>query len=157
MEQHSKHFTLDSEIILKELITPLGVSIPFNPLDSPHPVVTNTNGLWDTGATGTVISKKLAKELNLKPTGIARVNHANGVSDVNVYHINLYLPNQVMFPFIKVTEGVLPHFDILIGMDIISCGDFSISNFGNKTTFCFRIPSIKKTDFGDEIKHVNKD
>jgi hypothetical protein len=30
-------------------------------------------------------------------------------------------------------------------------GDFSISNYGKKTTFSFRIPSISKIDFTKKI------
>ncbi len=73
-------------------------------------------------------------------------------SIVNVYAINLFLPNQVGFQFIKVTEGVLNGTDLLIGMDIISRGDFAISNFAGKTTFSFRVPSTKRIDFVEESK-----
>jgi hypothetical protein len=62
------------------------------------------------------------------------------------------LPNQVAFPFVKVTEGVLSGFDLLIGMDIITMGDFSITNVGGKTTFSFRVPSVKEIDFVSESK-----
>jgi hypothetical protein len=37
--------------------------------------------------------------------------------------------------------------DMLIGMDIITFGDFSVSNFNNKTVFTFRIHSKEKLDF----------
>jgi hypothetical protein len=38
--------------------------------------------------------------------------------------------------------GNIP-FDILIGMDIITMGDFLIQNYDRKTTFLFRFPSSK--------------
>lgn len=46
-------------------------------------------------------------------------------------------------------------------MDIISRGDFAITNFGGKTTFSFRIPSTEEIDFNDQsrrkpIKAKNK-
>jgi uncharacterized protein YchJ len=39
---------------------------------------------------------------------------------------------------------------MLIGMDVICNGDFVVSNFGEKTTFTFRMPSLMKFDFSKE-------
>lgn len=41
--------------------------------------------------------------------------------------------------------------DILIGMDIITLGDFAITNVGGKTVFSFRTPSTKMIDYVEEI------
>lgn len=154
MDSASKSFTLQSDGTLKVLHTPCGVCSAYDPLSGgTHPKVEQVTGLWDTGATGTVISQKCAKKLGLKPISKAKVFHANGESIVNVYAINLFLPNQVAFQFIKVTEGVLNGTDLLIGMDIISRGDFAVTNFGGKTTFSFRVPSTQKIDFVDEFKN----
>ena len=58
------------------------------------------------------------------------------------------LPNKIGFPHIRVTRGVLsPDVDMLIGMDLITQGDFSITNTGNKTIFSFRCPSMHHVDF----------
>lgn len=121
-----KAFTLKSDKgILRVLQTTCGVCKAFNPLaGGQHPEITPFKGLWDTGATGTVISNKVVEKLGLKPIGKSKVFHANGESIVNVYAINLFLPNQVAFPFVTVTEGVLAGIDLLIGMDVITMGDF---------------------------------
>ena len=37
--------------------------------------------------------------------------------------------------------------DVLIGMDIISLGDFAISNYESKTQFSFRIPSQEHVEY----------
>ena len=147
-----KSFTLRSNGgLLNVLKTNCGVSSPFKPNSGkPHPVVKEYIGIWDTGATSTVITKKIAHELDLKPTGKSRVYHANGEDIVNTYYINLLLLNGVAFSTIKVTEGDLNGADVLIGMDIISRGDFSISNVNNNTVFSFRIPSIHEVDFTKE-------
>ena len=42
--------------------------------------------------------------------------------------------------------------DLLIGMDIISMGDFAVSNHAGKLVFTFRVPSIKTTDYVAEAK-----
>lgn len=52
----SKSFTLQSEGILRVLQTHCGVCPAFDPLSGEtHPKVEQFIGLWDTGATGTVI------------------------------------------------------------------------------------------------------
>jgi len=151
-----KAFTLKSDnVLLRVLKTHCGVCKAFNPLQGgQHPEISQFVGLWDTGASGTVISKAVVDKLELKPIGKSKVFHANGESIVNVYAINLFLPNQVGFQFVKVTEGVLSGFDLLIGMDIITTGDFSITNVGGKTTFSFRVPSVKEVDFVSEEKPI---
>jgi len=52
-----------------------------------------------------------------------------------------------------VTEGILPGGDggdILIGMDIITLGDFVITNLNGKTKVSFRIPSKSATCYVQE-------
>jgi hypothetical protein len=47
--------------------------------------------------------------------------------------------------------------DLLIGMDIILLGDFSISNGGGNTLFSFAIPSFEnRTDHYEKALAVNK-
>jgi len=136
---------------LRDLKTQCGACKAYDPTHpSTHPEVFDFIGLWDTGASGTVISKAVVDKLDLKPIGKSRSFHANGESIVNVYAINLFLPNKVAFPFVKVTEGILNGFDLLIGMDIITMGDFSITNLNGHTTFSFRVPSVTEVDFVNE-------
>lgn len=77
------------------LISECGICSSFNPeIDkTPHPAIIKYTGLWDTGATGTVITKKIVEELGLIPTGFANTFHANGNSIVNTYLINVALPS----------------------------------------------------------------
>lgn len=153
-----KAFTLKSNGgRLRDLRTHCGVCKAFNPLEGKeHPEISQFEALWDTGASGTVISKEVAKKLGLKPIGKSKVFRANGESIVNVYAINLFLPNQVAFQFVKVTEGILSGFDLLIGMDIITLGDFSITNVGGNTTFSFRVPSVVEIDYVTEAEKLKK-
>jgi hypothetical protein len=44
--------------------------------------------------------------------------------------------------------------DIIIGMDIITQGDFAITNFGGNTFFSFRMPSIQTIDFEGELRRI---
>ena len=149
-------FTTSFNGLAREIINDCGVSLPFDgrlsPNDNPpkiHPV----KALWDTGATGSAITPKVAKLLGLIPSTKANVQHADGISLQNVYYVNIYLPNKVIVPFVKVTEckNIIGKFGIIIGMDIISLGDFAITNVGYKTTFSFRMPSLKTIDYVKEF------
>lgn len=120
--------------------------------------------IWDTGATHSAITKKVADDLELKPTGVREVRHAKGKSLTNAYFINISLPDNVMVGQISVTEVELIPDDnvsddkqpqLLIGMDIIGLGDFAVTNANGKTTFSFRIPSIQEIDFVPDIQEKN--
>ena len=52
-----------------------------------------------------------------------------------------------MFGMLRVTEAPLHETDVLIGMDIISKGDFCVTNFQGKTVLTFRVPSCSEFDF----------
>ena len=110
--------------------------------------------LWDTGSSMSVISSKLAEELNLKEVSKVYANSAGGKYKANNYVISISLPNKLNIENILVSSGTLGNgIDILIGMDIIGLGDFAISNVNNKTVFSFRFPSSKVIDFVKEEKN----
>ena len=52
--------------------------------------------------------------------------------------------------FLQVTEGDITGTDVLIGMDIISQGDFAITASQGETKFTFQIPSTHDIDFVKE-------
>ena len=93
----------------------------------------------------------MVRECGLIPTGVADTTGFDGSTKrLNVYLIDVYLPNRVVVGEIGAAESPsLPGADdVLIGMDIIGLGDFAVSNFQGKTTFTFRIPSLAEMDFG---------
>lgn len=151
---NSRSFTSKIGGLARELKTPCHICEAFEPSSGKkHPPFTQVVGLWDTGASCSAISRRLVEAIGLQPSGFAQINHANGTSQVPTYLINILLPNNVGIPTLVVTEANLNgDFDILIGMDVISKGDFSISNFNGKTIFSFRIPSIQDTDFVEDSK-----
>ncbi len=106
-----------------------------------HPSQSEFLAIWDTGATNTVVTEKVVNTCGLKPIGMARVNTANGQSDCPVFLINLFLPSNVGFHHLRVTQGQLTGADMLIGMDVITRGDFVVTNKDSKTVFSFRMPS----------------
>lgn len=141
-------FTAKGNGIARVLITPVLISKAFNPSqDSPLPMK-KYNAIWDTGATGTVITRKVADECGLTAFAMTQVHTASGQATSPVYLINIGLPNNVGIADVRVTEGILTdNVEVLIGMDIIAQGDFAITNHEGKTTFSFRCPSCATIDF----------
>ena len=107
--------------------------IPQHPFrsDIAEQIIKNSVGLtfkalWDTGATHSVITPGINSE-TIKP----------------IYIIGgIILPNRVIFENWSLTESDIggDGIDLLIGMDIISQGDFFLSTSGGKTKLCFCYP-----------------
>ena len=141
--------TVSNAGILRVLTNECTVSEAWNPDSSePEPPMLAFTALWDTGATQSVITQNVVDSCRLVPTGITDVHHAQGrVKDVPVFLVTIGLPNRVAFVGVPVTKGVFPGADVLIGMNIISQGDFAVTNRGGRTKFSFRIPSQADIDF----------
>lgn len=103
--------------------------------------------VWDTGATNTIISPDVIEALNLKPLESARIEGVGGTVDSSVYEINIFLENNMEFRSIKALSGDIGDYDLIIGMDIITMGDFVISNKNQETWFSFRHPSTEHIEF----------
>jgi hypothetical protein len=117
----------------------------------------NTLAIWDTGATGSAITKSLSLKLGLVPVTQTIVKGVHGVkTGINVVPVKIVLNSQVSFT-LPVTEcDQLSDDDsscFLLGMDVISKGDFALSNVGGQTVMTFRTPSIQRFDF---VEDANK-
>ena len=114
-------FTMSVDRKVGVLKTPIGIYTTEGFNKAFKPIKKLYMVLWDTGSTMTVIPDELASKLNLEPVGKMMAETASG----------------------KLGPGI----DILIGMDIITLGDFVITNYNNKTVFSFRFPSSEVIDF----------
>lgn len=153
-------FTLKFPSKAREIITDVSVydSIYMDVEDKSDERVVHTKALWDTGATNCVITPSCAKLLGIKPVGMTNTHHAGGISVSNVYLINVILPNNVKIENVRFTECSEQggSFGVIIGMDIITKGDFSITNVGGNTVFSFRTPSMRTIDFVDESRKIGQ-
>lgn len=154
-------FTTKSNGIVRELINQIHVSEVHDPTtQAPLPTRKQYQAIWDTGATNTVITRKVVEELNLQPTGRETVC-AVGAGDTlhafetNTYLVNLYLPNNMTIVGVRVSEGSVGGCDLLLGMDVILQGDFAITNYNGQTWWTFRAPSNEPIDFVEEIREYN--
>jgi hypothetical protein len=144
------NFTIAYNGRVNVLVTDIKVSLPVLPNINPASLpVYSSKAIWDTGASGSVITKKATESLKLLPISKMQVHGVNGSTIQNVYLVSITLPNNVTIGLVRVTEcdSLNGPFDVLIGMDIIGLGDFAVSNSNNQTVMSFRIPSISKIDF----------
>lgn len=88
---------------------------------------------------------------------MATVRGVHGPKEVNVYFVNITLNNRNITLNAQVTECDELSDDnsvgVLIGMNVITKGDFSITNFGGNTTMSFRVPSLQRIDYVQGIKN----
>ena len=120
-----------------------------------RPEIVQFKAIWDTGASCSCISQNVVKSLNLSEIDKAINNTANGTREAGVYLVNIYLPNKVVFPGVRVIDAKLLGTDILIGMDIINQGDLAITHKKENTWMTFQVPSSHSIDFVEEIGKEN--
>lgn len=150
------NLTLKHENLSLSLKTPCRVSIGFDPASDPSQPYSEFQAIWDTGATNSVVTAAVVAGCGLIATGMVQTHGVHGVQDCRTYLANFLLPNGVQFKNVRVTEGKLTtDVDVLIGMDIITTGDFAISNRDGRTWMTFRVPSIGRWDFVEEGKASN--
>ena len=127
-----------------EITTEIGVGIPFVPAMGivQHSPVATAVALWDTGSQSSCISEKCARSLGLRPVKNAVIHDINGISQKPVYLVNIILPNQTVIPCVEVVEIVVTSGpEVILGMDVIMQGNFSVSNFNGSPVFSFGLPS----------------
>jgi len=87
-------------------------------------------------------------DCGLVATGIAQVQGVHGgPTQSETYLVNIALPQNLVVTSVRVTRGSFAGGDILIGMDIITQGDFAVTNHNGLTKFSFRTPSMDHIDF----------
>jgi hypothetical protein len=117
-----------------------------------------TKGIWDTGAQKSIITPYLADLLKVQPVNRMIVGGITGKSPADIVMITLEIPNNGIHKNLEVAVcpfNTNPDSDMqmLIGMDIISQGDFVLSNGDGYTLFSFATPaSLNKID----LKNIDK-
>jgi len=148
-----KSFTVKYLEVVNVLETSVRISEYFDTdvyKDTLYPLMCECTATWDTGAMISVISINVIEKLGLEPIGKETVGHGGGISTANKYLVNIFLPNEIVFTSLEVL-GMPISVDILIGMDIISKGDFVITASQGKTKFSFQIPSTHDTDYEKKL------
>lgn len=148
-------FTKEHDAITLAIYTSASVHLPqfVQEVETDAPQPRSVKALWDTGATHSAVSDRLAAGMALPTEDFARISTASGILRVPVYLIRLGLPNHFMFDEVEAVEFSYSDeddYDLIIGMDIMTQGDLSLTNFEGRTVFSFRIPSLNRVDFESE-------
>ncbi len=140
------------EELVFSICTNLGVSGRVDPVEEASPDVAWVKALWDTGANSSCISGRLARQLGLEVADYVHIITASSREKVPTHFVNLEFSNGMKFFKIEVAQYWQggDGSDFIVGMDIITQGDFSITNFQGQTLFSFRIPSLHSIDYEAE-------
>lgn len=118
---------------------------------------TGYDGLWDTGATNTVVSQKIVDELKLQPIGMTQAFTPQGYHNTPTYLIDLFFKDsKLKFAPVRVTLGKLSNCEVLIGMDVIGFGDLAVTNKDGNTVVSFRAPSFHVVDYVQIMEQQKK-
>lgn len=146
---HAYRYTKRYKDIQNQLSSPL---VLINPMTGTR---LETEGIWDTGATLSCITQKAAHHLGLQISSYTTMRGVNSSKVVPVYIVRLQIGPEVSVLVEAaeceqlVDDGTA---ELLIGMDVITKGDFAVSNFQNQTTLTFRFPSHQHMDFVAEAR-----
>ena len=156
MPDNDWHYALDAEYVkvVREIKTPVTL---FSSRVSAEGRQIKTYAVWDTGATHSALSPKIAQELGLRPIDacIVRGINNNQISDIVIASISL--TSGLLLTGKRFTVNDIPGADVLIGMDIIMMGDFVINNADGKTLFSFAIPPFKnKISYSEKADSINE-
>jgi len=153
----SQAFTFKSDKLLSSIITQASIRqsanlCRLNKIICPH--AEDIRALWDTGAECSCISRGLARHLGLKPVDMSPLRGVTDVTESPVYLIDILLPSKAMIGDLRVLEFLdNGFFELIIGMDVITFGDFAVSNKDGKTIMSFRTPPADTPiDFLEAIK-----
>ena len=120
-------FSATCDTIVREIRTNVVVSVsPRYGNCGAQPVL--VTALWDTGAYSSVVSRQIVDALGLLPIDHKPACGVNGRYDSPVYVVDILLPNRMKIQGVRVSLGAMEVADMLIGMDLISMGDFKLIN-----------------------------
>lgn len=102
---------------------------------------TEANAIIDTGATTSAVSSKLAASIKLLERGTIVVTGVHSKTIATKYTADIQFPNEICFHDTNLIEiNPIGSFDVLIGMDILSQGNFSVSIAEGKVHFSYKTP-----------------
>ena len=87
---------------------------------------TSVRALWDTGTSTTIISPEVARKLKPKVFDTITLSGLKGQSRAPVCAIYVLFPNGKAFGPIAAAIHELPSVDVILGMDVISIGTFTL-------------------------------
>ena len=97
--------------------------------------------MWDTGSNATILSTKLISELRPERFGQGGMTGIGGQSEGDTYLVHVSLPTGDVITYQEVYEANLGDYDAIIGMDIITRGNFHLDCDHGEILFSFELPN----------------
>lgn len=98
------------------------------------------SAMWDTGSEATILSRQLVSQLQPEAFRHGGITGIGGDTSGNTYLLHVYLPTGDVVTYHEVYEANIDY-DAIIGMDIITLGDFHIDSSKGETSFTFSLPN----------------
>ncbi len=104
-------------------------------------VARSAKAIWDTGASQSMISRRLVKRLGLVAAGRRRVYGPNAAAFHDTYRVELELPGGMEIGELEVleTDMLSPDIEVIIGMDVISRGTLIVACRDTSTELTFAL------------------
>ena len=117
------------------------LSCPVHCFTSKFPQHRQYTGIWDCGSSGTRISQKVVNDLQLKAVGTVPVRQFEASEKIReVFFLSIALSPDIVFSDVRITNGYFPpDFDVIIGLDLITQGDFRLRKENGKTVVEFLV------------------
>ena len=97
--------------------------------------------MWDTGSNATILSTKLISELRPERFGQGGMTGIGGQSEGDTYLVHVSLPTGDVITYQEVYEANLGDYDAIIGMDIITRGNFHLDCDYGEILLSFELPN----------------
>ena len=111
----------------------------------------DTLALFDTGATRTCVHTDLITNLDIKSIFDHPIYGFFGKQNVGTFHGEINLSDKLIFngnvSVASFDTGDGPKYELIIGMDIISLGNFILTNHDDKTILSYICPYKLNTGF----------
>jgi hypothetical protein len=163
MSKHVEHqaFTIEYEGLTNEISTPLWLEPVYTADMRLLGTRTEIEALWDTGATMTCIKPSLRDRLKLRQSELVEPILMSGIGgdvEADGTLVSIWLAPNFVIELCPVYIADFPgDQDLLIGMDIITMGDFAICNANGKTSCSFTVPPFPdRINFADKAEAINR-
>ena len=130
------HFSISLGSLADEIVT----ECEFVSLDQQRRVKA-IRAMWDTDSNATILSTKLVSELRPDHFGQGGMTGIGGQSEGDTYLMHVSLPTGDIITYQEVYEANLGDYDAIIGMDIITRGNFHLDCIKGETLFSFELPN----------------
>jgi hypothetical protein len=111
--------------------------------------------LWDTGTRESLITSPAITKLDLKSKGEGEISGTGGTGRSRLFDVDIIFNNgyeKLNWNVYEYPGAKNKKYGLVIGMDIISLGDFAITQKNGKAFLSFRTPPKRTIDFEKEDK-----